>query len=175
MLYLHGVSKGGTHALIKAVELLGAPAADTSMHREGYEGATTGPGSVFIYRHPRNSLVSSVRMHKEEIVTEGYLIGAMYNVYSRWMDGYLPYLSDPVVLAIRLEDLREDGGATLRQIANHIGRPYLDNAYERLPGMTYSWHEPDKWSHWQDHWTPAVDEAWSKERGPEIEKAFGYD
>lgn len=174
MLYLNGIPKGGTHALMKAVELLGVPMAPGYglMDRRLYAEAHKGPGGVFIYRHPRDCLVSRVRMEREGVVTQGFLIARMHDLYSEWM-GFLPFLSDPEILAVRLEDLRGDGGETIRRIAEHIGKPYLQDAYDNLPGMTYSWNEVP--SRWQDHWTPEVDAGWVKERGPEVEKAFGYD
>ncbi len=174
MLYLNGIRKGGTHALMKAVELLGVPMADGygSMDRQPYDRADKGPGSVFIYRHPRNVLVSAVRKDKMEVVTQGFLIAAMHDLYPTWM-GFLPFLSDPEILAVRLEDLIGDGGETIRRIAKHIGKPYLQDAYDNLPGMTYSYNKVP--SRWQDHWMPEVDAAWVKERGPEVQEAFGYD
>ncbi len=174
MLYLNGIAKGGTHALMKAVELLGVPMVPGygSLDRRPYSEANKGPGSVFIYRHPRNALVSGVRQAKIGVVTQGFLIAAMHDLYPTWM-GYVPFLSDPEILAVRLEDLIGDGGKTIRQLGEHIGRPYLQDAYDNLPGMTFSWNKVP--SRWQDHWTPEVDAAWVMERGPEVEVAFGYD
>ena len=173
MIHCNGLAKCGTHALQKAIELLGVPFVKGSalMSRVPYDSASTGPGSVYIYRHPKRWLVSLVRQAREDVVTQGFLISTMHDVYPLWMS-YEPFLSDSDTLSVRLEDLIGDGGGTLRAIADHIGTLYLEDAYANIPGMTHSFNKVP--STWEPHSTPETEAAWIAARGPEVEKAFGY-
>ncbi len=172
MINLNGAPKSGTHALIKAVELLGIPVDGKAamMHRD--PTAMAGSNAVFIYRHPKNALISAVRQDRDSVVTPGFLITAMADWASQWL-AYTGYLTDPDVLAIRLEDLIANE-TTHQAIAAHIGVPYITDAHVNLPGMTYSWNvTPSDWTT-SEHWTAQVQQAWLYNSGLEIEQAFGY-
>ncbi len=60
----------------------------------------------------------------------------------------------------------------MRRIAQHVGVPYLNGAWQALPGLTYSWRQPH--SDWAAVWTPEVDAVWQAEGGPELLRAWGY-
>ena len=173
MINLNGTPKSGTFALIKAVELLAVPVMRgdaAKMWRAS--NAPTGPGAVFIYRHPKNALISIVRQERNQVVTQGFLVSRMPGWHSAWLE-FAHYLTDPDTLAIRLGDLLVNESVH-QAIAAHIGVPYIAGAHAELPGGTFSYNAvPSIWST-NVNWTPLVQQAWVDNQGPAIEAAFGY-
>jgi hypothetical protein len=175
MINLNGAPKSGTHALIKAVELLGLPCDGVSAQilRSPYAVAPKGAGAVFIYRHPRNALISRVRMERAQQVTPGLLITTMSGFCAEYMQ-YVDYLSDSETLCVRLENLIAQE-TTHQAIAAHIGRMYIANAHAALPGMTFSYNAaPSEWTT-DLNWTQQVTDEWVANGGAACEAAFGYD
>lgn len=172
--YLNGCARSGTHALQKAVELLGLPVYKNivEMRREGYNYCEHDENvkEIFIHRHPKNRMISRLRRIHNFNPSEGQIISGTYFEYDEQIQ-FLPFLSDPNCLIITLEDLIKDDQC-LRSIASWLNVAYLEDAFPNLPGMTYSWHPvPSKW---EDYWTPAINDAWIANRGTELEQAFGW-
>ena len=72
---------------------------------------------------------------------------------------------------IRFEDLVSDPKTT-EAIANYLEVPLLDDAFDKLPGLTKT--ATGKLSNWKDYWSDAVEDAWVKARGPEVEAMWNY-
>jgi len=174
--------KSGTHALVKAVELLGIPwmqeggAKEYCIHGH-YEIDQPMPRGkqILIIRNPRDMLVSWVRWTKSS-VTEGYLISATKSYYSgkSFRDearNYIDWFNDDETFVVKFESLISEP-ETLQQIARFINAPYIDGAFENIPGLTKTW--TGKLSNWRDHWSSAVEQAWVDSGGLEIERGWGY-
>ena len=166
----NGVPKSGTHALAKAVQLLGQ---QTTLAHAPYENKPEGK-SIHIVRNPRDTIVSWMRFTRTESA-QGFLIGAFDNFYElplyEQFAGYAPYKDDKDVLTVRFEDLISTP-KTLEDIAEYLEVPMLSDAFDRLPGLTVTW--TGKLSNWADHWTNEVETAWVKARGPEVEAMWNY-
>jgi len=170
MIVCNGLPKTGTHALMKAVQLLGRVDTEHAHSPTGVTGQ-----HIHICREPRNVLVSWVRFIRSE-VTQGFLIGAMQEYFEEgtFHDEYMAYshwLND-APLSVRFEELIGDGGVTIQAVADYLQVPYLSDAYDHLPGLTVTY--TGQLSNWRDHWTPEVESAWVTHGGPEIESVYGY-
>lgn len=170
----NGFPKSGTHALLKALELLGAGSVSIAHHPYGWQRP---PESVHmcIFRHPRNCLISMCRFQGFPVVT-GYLLKLIqsYGTFGRMADclsGFLPWRSEAGVLCITYEDLMASD-ASLREIAEFAGLPFLDDAFRNLPGLTKTWS--GKPSQWIEYWNPILDEAWASSGMLALEKELGY-
>ena len=174
----NGFPKTGTHALQRAVRLLGCK--DT---RQGHFPFHVAQGQhIHICRDPRNALVSWVRWTNpprdvmRPDVMEGLLIGAIQgfragrSFYEEAME--FAHWLDDAPLSIRFEELIGDGGVTVQAIADYLQVPHLPNAYFHLAGQTKTY--TGALSDWRDHWNPDVEYAWEANGGHEIEEAFGY-
>jgi hypothetical protein len=87
------------------------------------------------------------------------------------MAEYESWLADPNTLAIRYEDLIASD-VVMKQIADYLGVPYIDGAFEELPGYTITWNEEH--SDYNTIWTPQVQQAWAAEGGNELLSRWGY-
>jgi hypothetical protein len=168
----NGYPKMGNHALVKALQLLGEPC-DVNHYAYG-DKLPEGP-HVFIKRDPRNALISWMRFVGKP-VTEGMFVSTM-----RWLESsnyrdalakFEGWLTDPDTLVVRFEDLIASD-AEMRRIAAHLDIPYLDGAWEELPGLTMTW--TGKLSNYRDIWTPYVEGCWKSGGGDEILRAWGYE
>lgn len=166
----HGHPKHGCHMLTKAVELLGVPC---SVEHIKHADKPAGDKSVFIKRDPRNALVSWLRF-RGITVAQGTLITAMQDFdgmpYAQSLSEYAGWLSEPGVHVVEFEALRTNE-QTLRDIAAYLGVPYLDDAFQSLPGGTFTW--TGSLSDYRPLWTPAVQAAWD-EHCPGVLAAWGY-
>jgi hypothetical protein len=167
--YANGIPKSGTHALTKTIQLLGVAC---ELSHSPYASKPDGK-TVCTFRNPRNILVSWLRFTGQP-VTQGMLIEQMQTFEGEGIAAagakYTPYLTDPAVLCVHYEELWQDGGATVAQIASFLGVPVLDDCYDNIPGLTVSWTGSP--SQWQDHWTDIVDAAWKEHGGEELEAAW---
>lgn len=173
MILVSGIPKSGTHALLKAVELLGVPA---PMH----EHLPFGPlpagteKHLYIIRHPRNILMSWVRFENKPVTT-GTLIGAMRDFagkrFAEVLESYMGWLTDPQTFIVRYERLCSTPDA-IRDIAIYLDVPYLDDAFPNLPGLTPTWTGSP--SDWRTVWNPEVD-CWWDARCQAAQLAMGYD
>ena len=170
---VNGHPKSGTHALLKAVELLGQPAEighfyDASQVPEGISHF------FHIKRDPRNVLLSWMRFNGVAI-TDG-----MYMSKFRGFDGsmsfvesasrYTHWLNGPVY-NVKFEELIANE-SVMQGIAGYLGVDYLENAFLSLPGLTPTW--TGEYSDYTTIWTPAVDNMWLSEGGAELQAAWGY-
>lgn len=174
-----GFPKHGNHALVKALQLLGCPArvrhipwAEESAYRDAPR--------VFIMRDPRDAIISMLRMHRHPVTP-----GMFLTWFRAWrtddgpegvplalaMAEYEGWLTDPDTLVVRFEDLKADSQA-LRRIAAHIGVPYLEGAWESLPGLTRTWNDTP--SDYRIIWTPEIEAAWNAEGGSALLARWGY-
>ena len=177
----NAVPKSGTHALLKAIELLGVPQAKETFgegvmltHLEATETIPDEVKVVTVFRNPRNCLVSMCRFQGRPIAA-GFLIGIIraYMVRDKSMRAYfeafLPWMEQSH--CIRYESLC-DSDETLRGVAAFLGVPYLDDAFPNLLGGTMSW--TGKPSDWRAHWNDSIQRVWEEEGMDEIEKVLGY-
>jgi len=173
MIICNGLPKSGTHALVKAVQLLGQP--DTEHVHEPF-GYDIGQNKhILVKRNPRNVLVSWVRFHGVQ-VTSGNLIGAIKRINDRSLgklfNDYKGWLTDPSTLVVKFEDLTTDNGATIQLIANYLAVPYLTDAYTYLPGLTRTW--TGNLSNWRNHWSAQVESEWNLSGADVAETDWGY-
>lgn len=164
--FLNGPPKMGNHALWKACELMGI--VTSGVNHVPHPG-DVGQPHVCIKRDPRNALVSWVRFEGLP-VTQGTLIAAMAS-YLQEIAGYEGWLTDPGTLVVSFERLVADD-QQMREIAAHVGVPYLDDAWPNLPNHTKTW--TGRLSDYREHWTPAVDAAWVAAGGPALLERWGY-
>jgi hypothetical protein len=177
----NGIRKHGTHALLKAVELLGCPVAyqgqpGANLHHKPFIEEVTGK-HIFIRRHPKNAFISLLRMHNIPLTT-GMLISKMQSFedenYVQHCDSYLGWLSDANALNIKFEDLMTDGGVTFQVIADYLNVPYLEDAYPNRFGLTATWSgELSDYTSLQA-WTNAAQAAWVSIGGDQLEQDLGY-
>lgn len=184
---INSIPKSGTHALARAVELLGIPYLGyLTDEREG-DGARivhlppgamdmAGRKHLFIFRDPRNVVLSSLRRTGKPL-TQGTIISETraFQGGRSFYDQARPYLgwfSDPAIHAVRFESLLSDGGVTVAGIAAVLGVMAFDDCYPNIIGPTETY--TGKLSDWRNYWTPAIEEVWQAEGGADIQRAFGY-
>lgn len=173
----NSMPKSGTHALIRAVELLGLPDVQLAHAAYGQLDPTAGK-HLYIIRDPRNNLISRTRASAYPL-TQGSLMLKLRNFedglsYRDYAAGFFSWIDDPATHVVRFEALIGDGGATLRGIADFLGVPYLDDAYPHIIGPTVTW--TGQLSDWRSEpaWTPVVEEAFQAEGGAEVAARYGY-
>jgi len=171
-----GFPKHGNHPLVKACELLGVPA--QVEHRPFAEGLPEGTTHhIFIKRNPKNAAVAMLRMRGLEELP-GYFLtyfrrtGEGAEGLVAEMEKFEGWLTHPGTLVVRYEDLIASD-AEMRRIAQYLGVPYLDGAFEHLPGLTVTWTGPNH-SDYRSLWTPEVQSAWTAEGGDELMARWGY-
>ena len=166
---INGFPKHGNHALAKAVQLLGV-----SCEVEHVKYTPDALPRIFIKRDPRNALVSWLRFSGKP-VTQGMFIAALSDFNGETlvaaMAEFEGWLSDANTLVIQYEDLIASDAA-LRQIADYLGVPYLDDAYPNLPGCTITWTGLP--SDYTVVWTPEVEAAWEAAGGAALLTRWGY-
>lgn len=170
MVTTNGFPKAGNHALVKGLQLLGQPC---SVEHVSFGGPIEGR-HLFIKRDPRNIICSWLRFNGQP-VTPGMFLTAFRKFQTASlvdeMAEFEGWLSDENTLVIKYEDLIANDDE-LRSIAAHVGVPYIDGAFEALPGLTRTWF-PDH-SDYRAIWTPDVESAWVAEGGPELLARWGY-
>jgi len=191
--FINGFPKSGNHALRKACELLGVPAYVNHVpFKDGSPADST--HRIFIKRDPRNVIISKMRMDDEQVTpgtfitkfrawqradirviqlengqTETVTIPQISTIEA--MSEYEQWLNDADTFQVKYEDLiRND--IEMRRIAVYLGVPYLDDAFESLPGLTKTWN--DVHSDYNTIWTPEVETVWNAEGGPELLTRWGY-
>jgi|GEM_PF-6045986 len=168
---INACPKHGTHALQKAVELLGQHAGD--VHHIGFgepmpEGVSK---HLYIYRDPRNAILSWMRWDGRSI-TDGSVMAAIRGKrYLQTTRQFVGWVNAPDVHKVRYEELIADDGA-MRGIAKFLGVPYLESAFPNLPGLTRTWNLEH--ADFRKIWTPALAACWHEEGGDDLVQAFGY-
>jgi hypothetical protein len=163
--------KHGTHALQKAVELLGQHVGD--VHHIGFgESLPDGISKhLYIYRDPRNAILSWMRWDGKSITDGSFMAALRGDRYIPTTRKFVGWMRAPQVHQVRYEDLVADDHA-LRRIADFLGVPYLESAFPNLPGLTRTWNVEH--SDFRKIWTPAVAACWSEVGGDELVEAYGY-
>lgn len=166
-----GFPKHGNHALVKAMQLLGQPC---QVEHIPYGQAIPGR-HIFIRRDPRNALISWLRMHGQP-ETPGMFISAFRRFQERTlvdeMAEYEGWLSDPATLVTTYEALVSTK-MEMQRLCHLLDIPYLDGAFENLPGMTRTW-EAQGYADFTTLWTDEVDAVWKAEGGSELLDRWGY-
>lgn len=170
MVTTNGFPKSGNHALVKAVQLLGAPCEVNHIPF----GSEVKDKHVFIKRDPRNVLCSWLRFNGQP-VTPGMLITSFRRFQDRSlveeMAEFEGWLTDSNTLVVAYEDLISSS-AEMQRIADYLDTPYINGAFEALPGLTRTWFAEH--SDYRAIWTPEVEAAWVAEGGPELLARWGY-
>lgn len=167
MVTTNGFPKSGNHALVKAVQLLGQPCRINHIPF----GGEVGEKHIFIKRDPRNIVCSWLRFEGKP-VTPGMFLTAFRDFMDRpLVDAMADYAGWLAGFVVRYEDLIASD-AELRRIADYLGVPYIDGAFEALPGLTRTWFAEH--SDYRTIWTPEVEAAWGAEGGNELLTAWGY-
>lgn len=171
--HANGFPKAGNHALVKAMQLLGIPAqVNHAPHRELLGQV------VFVARDPRAVLASWVRF-KGHPLTPGMLLTHLRCWHGNGSGGdYFGHLAqfarwlspDADTLVVRYEDLLTSS-EPMRRIAEFAGVPYLEGAWESLPGQTATWGVPVDW---RAAWTNDVQQAWDRAGGSRVLTDWGY-
>jgi hypothetical protein len=170
MITTNGFPKSGNHALVKACQLLGQPCEVAHIPF----GEPVESDHIFIIRDPRNIVCSWLRFNGHP-VTPGMFITAFRKFQSRSlveeMAEYDGWLEDPNTLVVEYDALISSD-AEMRRIAEYLGVPYLDGAFECLPGLTKTWFPVH--SDYSTIWTPEVESVWNAEGGPELLATWNY-
>lgn len=169
-LIVNGFPKHGTHAAMKACELLGV----NGIRAHWIHGKLPPHAKhVFIKRDPRDALISWVRMMKRQ-VTQGFIIASIRKFQdesiARELRRFVPFLRDGTFV-LKYEALVADD-RELRRLAEYLGVPFLSDAFENLPGFTATWN--NKHSDHREYWTPEIEAVWLEEKGAQILEAWGY-
>lgn len=174
MLTTHGFPKSGTHALVKACELLDVPWPCGAEHRTFAEGLDDGvTHDVFIVRDPRDVVVSMMRMDGQP-VTPGLFIARFRRFIAAplvdEMAAYQPWLQHSGHI-VRYEALVASE-RPMRALASYLGVAYPQGAWEHLPRLTRTWN--DTRSDYRTVWTPEAKSVWKREGGRALVEAWGY-
>lgn len=180
MVLVNGFPKSGTHALWKACYLLGINAEHGHFQPDELPACDR---HLFIKRDPRNVLASAVRAGMGRIAQEGTgfpLNGGSFTAALRDFNGepfcdqlakMEPWLDAPACHIVSYEDLIASDTA-MRGIANYCDVPYIDGAFELLPGHTRTWNE--RHVDWRSIWSENVERAWGEAGGAAVVKRWGY-
>lgn len=180
----NGIPKHGTHALLKAVELLGVPVAwgefpGATLEHRIYDGVPVDGKHIFIIRNPKDAFISWMRHHSIAL-TEGMILSRLQNMqidfegtYFNYCNCFTGWLNDDATLVVRLDELKSDGGATIDRIADYLDVPRQADAFANLPGHTVTWN-PISSDH-AKYWTDRIEQVWQATRCNELSKALGYD
>lgn len=168
---VNGFMKHGTHAALKACELLGVNAQHGHWKMKKLpEDATH---HVFIKRDPRDALVSFLRFIGQP-VTQGtvmrrirkYQRASLEKEMAEFLAGY-----HEGIFTLRFEELIATD-KEMRRLAQYLGVPYLEDAFPNLPNHTQTW--TGRYSDHRTVWTPEVEAVWRAEGGDSILAAWGY-
>lgn len=171
MVTTSGFPKSGTHALEKAVQLLGQPCQAEHL----LYGAPVHDKHIFIKRDPRNIVCSWLRFNRKS-VTPGMFLSSFRQFQSaslvEEMAAYVGWLDEGNTLVVRYEELIASD-VCMRGIADYLEVPYLSGAFTELEGLTITWFAVH--SDYRKLWTPEIQNVWSAEGGPELLTRWGYD
>jgi len=168
---INGFPKSGNHALAKACELLGLP---VEVQHLTYREKVAGGKYILIVRDPKNVVLSMLRFRYKP-QTPGMFITTFRQFQDRSlveeMAEYTGWLKDRDTLVVRFENLTA-WPDEMRMIAAYADAPYIDGAFEELPGLTRTW--TGSYSDYRTIWTPEVNKVWREEGGQELAARWGY-
>lgn len=124
---------------------------------------------LFIKRDPRNMIVSGMR-DKGMPVCQGAFLSYFRSPEFQEIHHFTPWLKIDC-FQTSYEALMADD-RELRRLAEYLGIPFLDDAWNNIPGHTRTWRVPH--SDYTQVWTPTVREQWIAEGGNEILRDWGY-
>ena len=167
---LNGIPKSGNHALKKACALLGV---DLRVNHIPCAEKVSGQ-YLMIIRHPKNMACSMLQENSGQVTPVGLRYGLPYcypDGLKKISDDYLDWLTDADTTVVRYEDLTQSDQA-MRDLAVLLGVPYVEGAWEKLPGETATWsRHPSDWSR---IWSDQTQAWWEANHGPEMEVVYGY-
>jgi hypothetical protein len=176
MVTTSGFPKSGTHALEKAVQLLGQPCTveHIAYHDPANYNNPVQDKHVFIKRDPRNIICSWLRFNGMP-VTPGMFLSAWRHFQSDALDvemkPYEGWLAHAKTHVVSYEDLMASDVCMLG-IADYLGVPYIDGAFDGMEGLTMTWFPVH--SDYRTIWTQQVQDAWDREGGSELLTRWGY-
>ena len=177
---VNGCPKSGTHALLKACELLGMFVGDVSHIPFGQPLPTGTTKHCFIIRDPRNVMISWMRMNGMTVTDGTFMALAQQPEGTQSLlqvaESYAGWINDPNTFCVKFEDLIASA-APMQNLATYLGVPYLDTAFPNLPGYTVTWTGDGATPAYSDYttiWTPALQAYWAANGGPALLAAFGY-
>jgi hypothetical protein len=178
----NGIRKHGTHALLKAVELLGQPIAFNGMDgaalaHNKYGAITVNTKHLFIIRNPKNAFISLLRMHNIPLTT-GMLMSKMQSFedenYVAHCAPYLDWLDDAGTLVVSFDDMVSDQGQiVIDSIADYLGVSRQSDARANLFGHTETWTGELSNHTTLDAWNAEVDAVWLSIGGLALEQRLG--
>lgn len=183
MIRVNGINKHGTHAALKAIELLGFTAqwreiGDAVLGHWKYpQPWSEGDHHVFIVRNPKDAIISLMRSHgdplQDGLIRSRILSFPMYydNGYAEYCRPFLGWLEDQNTHIVRLEKLRTDQ-AEIDSLAEYLGVTSNGDELQYLPGHTVSWNR--EYTDHKKYWSDKIQLVWEEAGGLELERALGY-
>lgn len=180
---INGIPKHGTHALLKAVELLGVPVKygnhpGAELVHMINEGEPVESKHIFIVRHPKNAFISWMR-HYNLPLTSGMLQSRLQNMqepegnYLDFCQKFLDWMVCPDTLVIKFEDLISDQ-ATITKITKYLDVPDQPDVIQNLPGHTLTWTGQLSNHETLDAWDDGVETVWKNIGGEYLMETLGY-
>ena len=177
--YVVGIPKSGTNAAEKVCKLLGKR--PKRLHTSNWRLANDNK-VLFIYRNPRNVVISAVRYQNQQVrdetpdVTDKKIIDQIYGFFNTslrsYYEVYYPWLNSKAC-KVKFADLVSNP-STVKSIIDYMGsNAKPENIVKNLPGGTGTW--TGKYSDWTKYWSEEVDKVWKEEGMVEMEKKWGFD
>lgn len=172
-------------------ELVSDPSTDSVVNAHVHDCIDL-PGHkvAFIYRHPRDILISDVRFNLvrfdwqngsepgvnavQRMLLSRYTMARAIercNAFQGWLR--------KADIAVRFEDFVADPAVTARAISSALGITEVDPLSvmgDRTPWITreYRGTWSGRHSTWSDYWDRSIDKRWRKMCGPDVESLYGY-
>ena len=182
---VNGIPKHGTHALLKAVELLGVP-----VSWRGSPGAILDHVGIdrkdevadwkhlFILRNPKDAFISWMRW-KNLPLTSGFIQSRLQNLQDpegNYLEFCLPYLDwvmEDSVHVVRYEDLISEQD-TIDAIADYLEVPRRNDVLQNLPGHTRTWNPEHSNHKTLSAWDNGVEQVWRGIGGEYLMETLKY-
>jgi len=166
MVCVNSFPKSGTHALQKALMLLGIESLIThTPYPDEVEGT-----HLFIRRDPRDAICSKIRWDGLP-VTQGTFLLYLKRKDVRAINLFTPWIRR-ADFVVQYEALIRDE-TEMKRIAEFMDVPYLDDAFTNLHGATRTWQEGARSDH-RAIWTPLLQEKLEESIGVNTVEEWGY-
>lgn len=166
---VNGFWKHGTHAGVKACELLGVPA-ETS-HWQWGDKMPKHTHHVFMKRDPRDGFVSWVRATRTKTEPrQGHIIATMREQIPQ-LHKYRRWLKEDGVFVCELKELRAND-VQIKRLAEYLRVPYLEDAFAGIESPSPTWNLTQ--TNYLDFWTSPIEAVWQELGGPQILVEWGY-
>lgn len=174
-----GIPKSGNNLAERACRILGLYPSG-HRHTSNYHLAETNK-VVYVYRNPRNVLVSALRYRnhqrrgEEDTITQAKLIDVFYDFFNNNLSSvyqsYSPWMGSSACI-VKFEDLLKSKDE-MNKIAKYMNvQPCNDDRFRLLYGESPTWS--GKLSDWKSVWGDEIDKVWKYEGMLEVEKELGY-